>query len=268
MEFITIFLASLMGLVSPMGAIADQVVETSIRNQLYDAEELVVRFDNTPNYRYLQGQIDQVRIAGRGLYPTEGVRIAVAELETDAIAVDPNQLRQGNLDLERPLSGGVRLVLTEADVNQALRSPEVVQQLRDFGFSFAATSVQAAERYEIRDPQVNFTDEGRIQVQMNLQEQNRADDIRILLDTGVAIVAGRQLQLIDPVMQVNDQPVPEVLINLLVNTVLQGSDLRRLESRGITARLLQWEVEDEQLAIAAFIHVNPEAINAEDESEN
>lgn len=65
MEFLTILLSALLGIVSPAGFVLDRVAETAIRNQLDSAEELSVRIDNTPSYRALQGRVDRVRIAGR-----------------------------------------------------------------------------------------------------------------------------------------------------------------------------------------------------------
>ncbi|WP_410503743.1 DUF2993 domain-containing protein [Leptolyngbya sp. 7M] len=136
MEFFTIVLSGLLGIVSPLGFVVERVAEDAIRDQLEAVETLAVRVDNTPNYQLAQGTVDRVWLAARGVYPEAGIRIAVLEIETDAIQVDPGRLRQGELELERPLNAGVRLVLTETDLNQALQSPQVSEQLRNLSLDF------------------------------------------------------------------------------------------------------------------------------------
>ncbi|RKH75069.1 DUF2993 domain-containing protein, partial [Corallococcus praedator] len=118
MEFLTILLSALIGLVSPVGLVADRLAEDQIRNQFDSVEDLQVRIDSVPSYRLAQGRVDRVRIAGRGLSIQPNLRIAALEVETDPIAVD---LSEG-VELEAPLQAGVRIVLTQEDLTQALRS--------------------------------------------------------------------------------------------------------------------------------------------------
>ena len=70
-------------------AIAKSQIETSTSgDRLISVEQQAIRIDNTPNYQIVQGKIDQVRIAGRGVTINSYLRIDTLELETDAIAID------------------------------------------------------------------------------------------------------------------------------------------------------------------------------------
>lgn len=260
MEFFTIFLSGLLGLFSPVGFVVDRIAEDAIRNQLNDVETLAVRVDNAPNYQLVQGRVDRVRIAGRGIYPTAGIRIAALEVETDAIVVDPGTLQQGQLTLEQPLNAGVRLVLTQADINQALQSPQVNERLRDLSLNLLGSPAQQLERYDLVDPQIELLDNNRLRFQVILQSQQSAQQITITAESGVQIRSGRQLQLIEPTATIDGNPLPPQFINLLVGGASQRLDLANLEDVGITARILKWDIDQDQLNLAAFVQIDPKFV--------
>ncbi|HEY9658414.1 MAG TPA: DUF2993 domain-containing protein [Allocoleopsis sp.] len=256
MELITILLSALIGVLSPVGSVVDSVAEHAIRDQLAAAETLDVRIDNTPNYRYLQGRADRIRIAGRGVYPIEDLRIDQVEVETDPIAVDPDRLRQGKPELEKPLQAAIKIVLTEADLNQALQSDDILDQLDDLNLDFVSDS---AAQYNLIDPQLQFLAGNRIRLQVTLQQQNSTQQNSILIETGIRLVSGSQAELVDPVVSFDDSPVPPELLDYFIAGVNQLLDLKNLETSGITARVLKLEVEGDRLTLVSFVRVEPDA---------
>lgn len=124
MELLTAILIALIGVVSPVGWVSDRLVEDALRQQLESADDIDIRIDNAPNYRLLQGRVQRVRVAGAGLVPLEGVRIAQLDLEAEGIAAEPGPLRRGNINLSAPLEVAAQIVLTETDMNQALQPPD------------------------------------------------------------------------------------------------------------------------------------------------
>jgi hypothetical protein len=259
MEFLTILLSSLLGIVSPAGLVVDRIAEDAIRDQLASAERLEVRVDNAPSYQLLQGQIDRVRIAGRGLFPLEGIRIAALDVETDAIAVDPSSLRNGQPTLNQPLQAGIRLVLREKDLNRALQSPAIVERLRSLNIG-AFGSPASAQGYEVVSPQIEFLDQNRLRFQAILQRQETEEQLAIALETGLSVQSGRQIQFIAPILSINGAAVPPELVEGFSAGISQQFDLRNFQNSGITARVLQLEVDPEQLQLAVFVRVEPEAI--------
>jgi len=111
-EFLTILLSGLLGLVSPAGSVIDRTAENAIRSQFEKVEQLQVRVDNAPVTSYCKAS-GGVRIAGRSLQlKRQDLNIAALELETDPIDLDPRSLGQRQPKLKRPFQVGVRLVLT------------------------------------------------------------------------------------------------------------------------------------------------------------
>lgn len=255
MELLTILLSALLGLLSPIGWGIDRLAESAIQDSLDSAESLEVRIDNTPNYQLLQGKVDRVRIAGRGLYPTEGLRIAVLEVETDAIDLNSSSLRQGNPELEQPLQAAVKLVLTEADLNQALRSDRITDQLNNLNLDFLGTGLA---QYDLIDPQVEFLPESsRIRVQVTLQRQQTNLQSTIVAEVGVQRLSSQQIQLVQPIITFDGEAVPAELLNYLLAGINQRLNFSNWEDSGLTARILELEVEADQITLISFIRLEP-----------
>jgi hypothetical protein len=262
MEFFTILISGLLTLLSPANFVLDRVAENAIRDQFDEAEEVHVRIDNAPSYQVLQGRVERVRIAGRGLFPRPNVRIAALEVETDSIAVDPSNLRRGEPTLEQPLQAGVRLVLDRDDLNRALTSPTIARYLRNLSFNLLGDAqAQQAERYDLINPEVEFLDQNRIRIRAMFQEQGGDRQLTVVAESGLEIITGQRLQFVDPSIRVNDSAFPAQLVRQFTNGLSRQFDLQQLETSGITVRVLQLKVDAEQLAIAAFVRVEPERVD-------
>ncbi|MGB3494169.1 MAG: DUF2993 domain-containing protein [Elainellaceae cyanobacterium] len=260
MNWITILIASLTGLFAAPGVGVQEVAEQSLRNQIEDADTLAVRIDAAPTHQFLAGQIDQVRIAGRGIVLQDGVRIDHLDLETDAIDLDVNQLRNGNIGLDQPLRAVVRLGLTTADINQALQSPSVTQSLQDLSLNVLGEgTIGGFNRSGVVAARFTVPQSGRVQLETQLREQGTGQELVIRLGLGVAIANGYQFQLTDPELVANGEAFPSGLLTSLVEGVSREFTLRNLETAGITARLLELEVEADRVQVVAFVEISPDA---------
>jgi hypothetical protein len=257
MEFLTILISTLLALVSPAGLVIDRVVESTLRSRLDKVEQLQVRVDNAPSYQIVQGKVERVRIAGRGLWLTPDIRIGALELETDPINVDLQRLRQGGqrsprASLRQPVQAGLRLVFDESDINKALQSPTVTAQLRQLGSSISGSS---PERYEFVNPRVDFLGANRIRFQVDLTRSD-AEPLALLVESGLGIAAGHSLQLIDLVVTINGKPLSPRLVAGFAEGISRRFDLRSLEESGIVARVLQLSLDTRELEVAAFVQVD------------
>lgn len=257
MEVLTILLSALLGIVSPVGFVVDSVAETAIRDQLASVEELAVRIDNTPSHDLLRGRVDRVRIAGRGLYPVDAFRIAVLEVETDAIALDPSRLRQGEPELEQPLQAAVKVVLTEEDLNQLLQSDPVADRLADINLDFMGRS--SAQDYDLVNPNVEFLGENRFRFQIAVQGQQSGEQKLLVAESGIVVLSGRRVQLVEPIVTIDGEPLPPQFLEFLIGGLSRRLDLGSLENSGITARVLKLEMEGDQLTLVSFVRVEPDA---------
>ncbi len=271
MELFTLLLTGILTLVSPVGVTFDNIAERNIRDSLYDAEQLEVRLDNAPNYFLLTGNVKKLRVAGRGLYITPDFRIDTVEIESDPIAVDLDRLNQEDRRsiprfLRAPLQAGMRLVLTEADINQALRSRAAAEPLRELGIGLTRTNDPDAQtdpqRFQIVNPEVEFLGNNRLRFQLEIQDRRDNESVQILLETGLAPVGGARIQAVNPTIRINDEEAPTQLITLFSRILDRALDLRKYEDRGLFARFLKFEVGPDGLEVAAFIRIDqPDALS-------
>ncbi|MEC4985997.1 MAG: DUF2993 domain-containing protein [Oscillatoria sp. PMC 1068.18] len=258
MEFITVFLASLLSVFTPGGAILDSSIENAFRSRLTAVEELQIRIDNTPSYQIISGKVERVRFASRGVQLTPEIRLDVLELETDPLDVNWQQLRarEGNLpqSFRKPIQAGVRLVLTEADVNQALRSPRIkarIEQAVNRALkNFPGTT---AAGYELSDPEIEFLGGDRFRLQLKLHQAEQ--ELKIDLESGLKVLAGKRLELVEPGVSLNDRPIPAVFVNGFANRAKENLDLSKILPPEITVRILQLKLETDAIQVAAFLRV-------------
>lgn len=279
MEFITILFSSLLAAISPAGLIVDHVIAKTIRSQVKSVEQLEVRIDNAPSYQILQGKVERVRIASRGIQPIANLRIEVLELETDPIDIDLHQLqerknkeeRRGeirenlsnfivNKGLRKPLQGAVRIVVTEADINHALQSTEIKSYLQKLvNRLIPKQDDEQTERYQLSNPQIDLLANNRLRFQVQLRpgssQQETSDQLEIMLEVGLNVVAGRSLQLVEPTGTLNRRKLSTRLLKSFAQGLDSQLDLRKLEKKGITARLLQLSLEQDQITLAGFLKV-------------
>jgi LmeA-like phospholipid-binding len=250
MEILSIVLASLITLLSPIGWVSEKIVAQQIRARIDHAESIAVRIDNVPTYQIVNGKVNQIRIAGRGVFPVADLRIEALEVETDPIVLDPIKLRKLKVKLAQPVRAGVKLVMTERDLNQALASPAVVKRLR----ALAGRITSQAARYEFLHPQVNFLPNQRVKFSVDLQEQGQTETLNLVITTGITIKDGRFIQLTDTDIVANKQPVYPPLAKRLVAGINAELDLDRLAKSGINARILSLDLSEQKATLATFVY--------------
>ncbi len=257
MEFLTIFLSSLLGLLIPVGLVVDRTAENFIRSHLAGVKQLQVRVDTAPTYQLLQGKVQRVRIAGRSLrLKQQDIRIAALELETDAIEFDPSSFRQKRPRLKRPLQAGVRLVVNQEDINKFLQSPEFLERWRKFNLEDSSLS-SSSLTYNFLNPKVKILANNQLNFQVELQEKNQSKPLLIQVESGVKVIAGRRFQLVHPVVLVNGEKFPPQLVNSVVDNINQRLDLGIWEGDGLQVRILKLNTKPAKLEMAAFLKIEP-----------
>lgn len=255
MEFFTIILSGLFGLISPTGLVVENAAEKAVRSQFAQVEKLQVRIDNAPTHQLLNGQVERIRIAGRGLQLKQlEMRVAVLELESDPINLNLLNLRVPKL--EQPLQAGVRLVLNQQDINQALRSPKFTAKLRNLSINILQPeSRQALPSYNFVNPHLELLANDRLRFQVKLTEAN-TKPLVIRVETRLNLIARRQLQLLEPAIYVNEEKVPEQLVKAIANNLGKQLNLTNLEVYGVQSKILKLQISPDKIEVAAFVKID------------
>jgi hypothetical protein len=260
MELIAILLSGITALFSFSGVVVDKNVESALLSQIDHAEQLEVRADNAPNYQVINGKIDKVRIAGRGLWVTKDLRIDTLDVETDPIAVNLKEIQaDGNnpraSSLQQPIQAAVKFKFNEADLNNFLKSPDAIARLQKITTSTlgGAASSSLNKNYQVTNPQIRFIGKDRLGIKAELKDPGSGETLAIDLETGVSIVGGRKFQLLQPTATVDGTQVPPFILTGLTTGLSERLNVDMLEQRGLTARILQFKVNPQQLELAAFV---------------
>jgi len=257
MEFLTILLSGILGLVTPAGLVVDRTAENAIRSQLQQAERLEVRVDNAPSYQLIQGKVERVRLAGRGLrLKQQNIRIAAVELETDPIEVDPRSLGKQKLKLRRSLHAGVHFSLEQPDLNQAL--PALIARIQEFVIpELGGDRSEPSSNYKFVNPRLELLANNRLRFQVQLAAEGDDEPLAITAESGLAVRGGRQIQLVQPTVAVDREAVAQHIVDEIAANLSQELDFRRLEVYGLQVRILQLKVAAQKLDLVTFVRVDP-----------
>jgi LmeA-like phospholipid-binding len=262
MELLTIILSGVFGLFSTLGVIVDKNVDVALRSQMDRVEQLEVRSDNAPNYQIINGKINKLRIAGRGLWVVKDLRIDTLEVETDPIAVNLKDVQEDGQNLrssslQKPIQAGVKLKFNQEDLNNYLRSPDAIARLQQMTTSTLGTAGTSLGRdYQILNPQVRFLANNRVGIRAELKDSSAGEKLTVDLETGVNIIGGRKFQLVDTTAKVGETPVPSFILAGLTTGLTERLNVDTLEERGLTARILQFKVSPQELELAAFVRLS------------
>jgi len=257
MEWITIILSTLFTLLSPIGLVADQVAEGLIRDRVYQADLIDVRIDNTPNFRLVGGRVERVRFASRGIYHVPEIRIDTLDVETDPIDIDLPALQAGDFALDEPIQAAAHIVLTTEDLNVFLRSPRMQTLLNTLEFNLPGASDRERNRYGLSNPQVTFLPGNRVRIAIDLEDRVQQERVEALVETGVQLVDGHQLVLLEPTIVIDEQPVPDQLIEAFTEGTDSALTLKQFEDLAVVARVLQFELQPDALDLVVYLRVDP-----------
>lgn len=257
MELFAGLLTTFLGLAGSPGIVIDRVATDFLRSQVVKAETLEVRVDNSPNYQILLGKVDRIRVAARNVYVLEFLKIEEVDLETDPISIDPNELQSGKVVLRQPLQAALRIILNSADINTALRSPTIQSSFKGLSIDISGTNRGTAEIFDLVNPEVTFLGGDRLRLSATLQSQaTNAKPNPTKLDVSVnaelKLLGGTRLRIVDPKIELAGTPVPERITKAFAEGLNKLLDLRQLEARGITARVLKLEVTEGKMQIIGF----------------
>lgn len=107
--------------------IVSQAVQTGLSHQLEEADAVTVDVRTDP-LKAAQGKADSVAVNGQGVV-VQGVRVQALEVQTDGINLDPLSVLFGKLKLNQAIDATARVVLTEADLNQAVNAAAIVSRM-------------------------------------------------------------------------------------------------------------------------------------------
>lgn len=135
-----------------------QEVERRISKNLDEVEQIEIDIQ-TDLLKIVQGQADGVSVTGEGLVIQKDIRVQEIKLQTDAFTINPLSAIFGEIKLDRPVNAIAKMTLTEADLNRALSSEFIDNQIRNFNLDVDGEIVS----FEPQEIQVYLPGAGKIE---------------------------------------------------------------------------------------------------------
>ncbi|MBD2435809.1 DUF2993 domain-containing protein [Nostoc sp. FACHB-110] len=144
--------------------IISQVAEQSIANQLETAEKIDI-YVETDILKIVQGQVDGLTLTGQGLVTKQNIRLQEIKLQTDSIDINPLKAIFGQIHLNKSVDLVARITLTEADINNALKS----KFSHDLVEKFQITVEDKIVNFTLQQMQVRLHSTGQIEIEGTYQ---------------------------------------------------------------------------------------------------
>lgn len=268
MELLLILLSGLFSIVSPGGLVLDILAGNLLNSEVEKAEQLITRVDNTPSYQVATGKLDKIRIASRGVSIGSLLKIDTLELETDSIDINLSNLKTTNLEeirksLRKPLQGAVRLIVTEENLNQTLQSAEVQTQLQQgLNRLIRQKTGSSAFSYQLLNPHLEFLEDNILKLEFQLKRlegrRSRFQELAMTLECEIKVIEGTKIELVKLRGTVNDRPISDRLLQGFAQGISDRLNFTNLEQNRTFVRLLQLEINNNQIELAAFVRINQE----------
>lgn len=262
MEIFTTILTIIISLLSPIGLFVNNSLTKVIEKQSENIEAVEVRINAIPTHKLSQGKADSIQISLKQWQPIENISIELLELETDAIDLNLSKLRnlrnmernQWRKILNAPLTLAGRIIFTEDDLNKIILSSQA-----------KSIMAQLAEESNVEIQELNFDLESNNRIRINSQAKLpiRGDELlNISLEFGLEVIKGHTLKIIDVEGTLNNRRLSSQLLQGFADNINTQLTLLNLQEYGIIARLIKLNIEDNQLEIAGFIHLDNKGVRS------
>lgn len=227
----------------------DKVVEVGISSQLDEAENLDVDIKTDP-LKLVQGQVDDIKIAGSGLVMQEDLRVSQLDMHMTSVAINPLSVAFGKIELTKPTDASVRAVLTESDINRAFNSEFVRNRLQNLQVNVNGqpTTISAQE--------VDFHLPGDRQVALNAVVSSPDNQTQQVAFSAVPVVsADGQTVALENVEYGQGKELSPELTKALIDQTSAILNLSNFDLEGMTLRIKNLQVGTGKLIIQAEAHV-------------
>ncbi len=227
-----VLLLSIPAIVVPSLPAASQVASTLlnplvaawIKSEIGEVENLKVQIGGS-DQQILQGLIPQAQVSGDNL-SYQGFQVSRIALDSQNIQLNVGQALQGQaLRLIAPVPVEVRMLLSQADLNQTLQADLVRGQLAQAQVSLPIGGTEVP--FLISDPNVTL-EPGQLRIQANLTTPEGAT-VPVTLTTGLTVQNQNQLLLVNPTWISEGQALPIPGLNNLAIQLDPDVNVQKLE---------------------------------------
>lgn len=229
------------------------VATQAIRHLFSASESVEVKLRCFPVQKLLQGSLDSLTMAGKGLVIRNQFRAESLKFQTSELALDFGAVLQGKIRMQKATTARAEVVLKEEDINKAFLAPLVTQHLEN-----QFSPMLGKHRFSFRNVEVKLLADNRVQISTQVQRQDNLIPLAMTARLGVEnqkkirfeVESWEQFDL-TPAQQELYPGLQNFFRDRLNNLV----DLDRFNLDGVTMRIKQLETQDEKLLLSGSAQI-------------
>ncbi len=229
-------------------ALAAQV---GLSSQLDAAEKIDVDI-RTDLIKVVQGQADSINVSGQGLVLQEDIRVQEMELHLDNVAIDPIRALFGQIELTHPVDAIAKFVVTQEDLNHALSSEYVKNQMQKLELNVDGQIVTV----EMQQLELSLPSRGKIVVNGSALLAEIGNIRQIDFNAVIRPRTTEKPILIESFQCKDGQNISLELAVALLEKMKQITQLPFVELEKMALRIKKLEVESGKITLYTEAHVS------------
>ncbi|MEC4815160.1 MAG: DUF2993 domain-containing protein [Scytonema sp. PMC 1069.18] len=227
-----------------------QEAKKRVSEQLDTAEKIDVDVQ-TDLFKLIQGQADGVHFSGQGMV-IRNIRVQEIILETNNISVNPLSALFGEIELNEPVYATARIVLTEADINNALMSNYIRNNMQSWDLKVDGGTVSLT----LKEIQIQLPEKDKIGFAGKVMIQENSN----LYPLGfTALLSPRKRDkpiLLEKFNCIEGNGISFHVVLALLQKVQEIINLPYLEFDDMAIRIKELEVEKGKISLLIDVRVN------------
>lgn len=218
------------------------VVSQGIGDLFTHSQSVEVLVESQPASKLLQGEIDRLKIKGKGLVIRRDFPVEELSFETDSVLLNFESVLKGKIHLKQPTHAIAQVIISQADINRAFQAELVQKQMQQLIHS---------QPISFGDIQVQILPENRLHFFAKADVPNYGK-LPICVTGNIIVDRPCRLTLINPQFLTN--LVPEYLTKMVQNlNIIFAESLNNLVNvenfglDGVSLLLNQVETQTEKL---------------------
>ena len=145
---------------------------------------------------------------------------------------------------------GFHLIMTENDLNNLFKSALVQSLIANLSENSRQVNP------EIINLEFDLLPDNQIALDAEVKLASQGDEVlKIHLELGLELIKGHQLKIVNPQGTLNQRQLSSKLLQGFADNINMQLDLVILEESGITVRLLQLDIEENNLNIVGLAYI-------------
>lgn len=227
-----------------------KVAELGITSQLDEVEELNIDIRTDP-LKVIQGEVDSVTIAGKGMVIQQDLRMESLEIITDSVSIDPLSVVFGNVELTQSTNAEATICLTEADLNRALGSEFLRPRLKNLSMQMEGKPIVV----DIQYARLKLPGDGKLAIKADLliQETGETQQFSAIV---VPKLKENEQKISLEILSTEGRGLTPELSAAILERIMVLLDIRNFEIPGMTLQLKSFKVHPGKLTLYATTRID------------